>query len=242
MTASRLAAPSYLWPGTAAENCRWIRRRLPQVEEVGLCLFESEACLAYGEQDLPDSLADAGLGCHLHLPLDIPWNAGFEAGFAVVRGLLAKCAHLSPWAAVLHPPPADMLEAAAKGFAELGWDPSRVLLENVRECDLMALWPRARALGFGVCLDVGHVLAYGQHAMLELPDIFRHIRMLHLHGAGGGFAHASMRRLDVPGRDLTKRLLAATRSAAVRMVEVFDAAGFRESVCFLEELDFSAQT
>jgi hypothetical protein len=231
----RLAAPSFLWPGTVAENCRWICERLPQVDEVGVCLFESAACLAYTGEDLPGWLADLGLRFHLHLPLDLPWAQGFEAGFSVIRGLLEMCAHLTPWAVVLHPPPEGYLARVAEGFAGLGWEPSRVLLENIRGEDLTGLWSEAVRLDFGVCLDVGHVLEYKQWPTLELPGIFGRTRMLHLHGAGEGFSHAGLGRLDAEGRGLTRRLLSATRGDAVRMVEVFQARAFRESLDFFEE-------
>lgn len=214
---------------------------LPEVSEVGLCLFESEACLAYGEADLPGWLAETGLRFHLHLPLDLPWERSFEAGFAVIRRLLEKCAYLSPWAAVLHPPPASMLPAAARAFEEAGWPPERVLMENVKDCDLSEIWPQIIDLGFGVCLDVGHVLKYAQHPALALPGLFRHTRMLHLHGAGKGFSHRPMPQLSEEGQNVTAGVLARGHEDAVKMIEVFNADGYRESASFLERLLFSAK-
>ncbi|MDK2955996.1 MAG: hypothetical protein PWQ57_1492 [Desulfovibrionales bacterium] len=236
MSVSNLAAPSFLWPGTVAENCRWIAQRLPEVSEVGVCLFESEACLAYGEADLPAWLPETGLRFHLHLPLDLPWERGFDAGFAVIRKLLEKCARLSPWAAVLHPPPPDMLAAAARAFEAAGWAPGRVLIENVKDCDLTEIWPQISRLGFGVCLDVGHALKYGQDAALALPGLFRHTRMLHLHGAGAQFSHASMLQLSERGQNVTAGVLAQAKEDAVKMIEVFDPEGYRESAVVLEGL------
>ena len=48
--AGRLAAPSFVIPAGVAENARFLADK---VDEVGLCLFETRACLSYGPQDLP---------------------------------------------------------------------------------------------------------------------------------------------------------------------------------------------
>lgn len=98
---AKIAAPSFVWPAHIAENCR---RLAPLVDEVGLLFFQSEACLAYTERDLPIWLAETGLGFHVHLPLDLPWSEGPERAWEIVSGLRRKTAFLQPWAFVLHPP------------------------------------------------------------------------------------------------------------------------------------------
>jgi len=123
----RVAAPSCVWPETAAENCRRLARTLP---EVGLYLLEGAACLAYGPKDLPQKTH--GLRYHAHLPVDLPWEDGGQAAFAVVAGLLAKTAHLAPWGFVLHPP-ADraVLAAFVAAWRAAGQAPADLLLENI---------------------------------------------------------------------------------------------------------------
>ena len=70
-----MAAPSWVWPGTVGENCR----RLGEVfDEVGILLFESAACMAYGEEDLPATLSELRITsynvCYTKL-LRKPWPA-----------------------------------------------------------------------------------------------------------------------------------------------------------------------
>ena len=77
--AGRLAAPSFVLPGTVAENARFLSGR---VDEMALCFFEAQACLKYGENDLPPDLAEPSesgrLRCHVHLPVDLPWRSAPE--------------------------------------------------------------------------------------------------------------------------------------------------------------------
>ena len=73
--ALRWALPSWTAPGTAADNARLLEGRVP---EIGLCFFETKACLAYGDGDIPpaglrgwdqDSPARP-MRYHVHLPAD----------------------------------------------------------------------------------------------------------------------------------------------------------------------------
>jgi len=67
------AAPLFLWPDTAAENCA---RLASMVSEVGLLFLETRSRLEDTHDDLPLSLAKSGLRYHVHLPLDLPWVDG----------------------------------------------------------------------------------------------------------------------------------------------------------------------
>lgn len=95
-----LAAPSWVIPGTVAENCRFLSGK---VDEVGLLFFEQDACLAYGKNDLPPWLADLGLGFHVHLPADLDWSRPALAAENCLR-LMDKVDFLNARLAVLHPP------------------------------------------------------------------------------------------------------------------------------------------
>ena len=105
--AGRLAAPSFVLPGTVAENARFLSGR---VDEMALCFFEAEACLKYDENDLPpgpaEPSASGALRCHVHLPVDLPWPPGHGTAAAadLALAVCAKAAHLHPGLAVLHPP------------------------------------------------------------------------------------------------------------------------------------------
>ena len=95
-----LAAPSWLVPGTVADNCRFLAGR---VDEVGLLFFETDACLAYSTKELPENLAELPLSWHVHLPVDLPWQEP-ETCADICLQLLRKVAFLRPNRAVLHPP------------------------------------------------------------------------------------------------------------------------------------------
>jgi hypothetical protein len=98
-----------------SENAAFLAGR---VREVALLFFQTEACLAYGEEDLPPSLAGLPLSWHLHLPLDLPWDRGAEATARTVAALADKAAFLAPRGMVLHPPPGPgLLGPMVRGLA-----------------------------------------------------------------------------------------------------------------------------
>jgi len=221
-----VAAPSFVLKAGVAENARFLAGRFP---EVGLLLFEGEACLAYTERDLPPDLADLDVTWHAHLPLDLPWDKGLDAAWTVLDRLLDKVAFLRPHAFVLHPPAAPgLLVPLARRLRDRGVDPADILLENVEESDLCARWDEAREGGFSACLDLGHILAYGQHAVLDLPGMGDAVRMAHVYGPEGG-RHHSLARLDQTGRELLRYIL-ETFSPRTVVVEVFDEMGIFESI------------
>ena len=172
-----IAVPSWLAPGTVSENCTLAAREFAgKVQEISLMFLETEACLAYSREELHASWPEgaAPFSFHVHLPLDLPWHLGFEKAWEKCRALLQLCAPLQPRCYVLHPPcaSAELLPLLAERFAQAGVAPENVLLENVRENDLTGIWPQIQASGFSCCLDLGHILAYGQEALLELRGLW----------------------------------------------------------------------
>lgn len=103
MSGFKLAAPSWVIPGTVADNCHFLSGK---VDEVALLFFETESCLAYSEHDLPAVLNETGLSFHIHHPLDLPWHKGGTRVAEIVLALSEKASHLNPVAHVVHPPPA----------------------------------------------------------------------------------------------------------------------------------------
>lgn len=221
----RIAAPSAVWPEALPGNCKKLAA-LPgrPVDEIGLCLFEAKACLEYGPADLPDWLAGLGLGFHVHLPLDLPWSQGFAEIAAIIRGLARKTAFLWPRAFVLHPPPAGhagLLTETAALFRDLGIPPSRVLLENVEGDDLARHAAVIESAGFSVCLDLGHMLAFGQRQILDDPRLTSRVAMVHAYAPGPRGEHRSLARLDDEGRDVLRRALALLPQDGALVVECF---------------------
>ena len=230
----KFAAPSFVLPGTVAENARFLAGR---VEEVALCCFETAGCLAYTEADLPPELAALPLSWHLHLPVDLPWEAGGEAAAGAALAVFGRVAYLSPQLAVLHPP-AGMSPDAARGaltvFARR-WRAHAappLLLENISGCQLTELGPDfLEGEGLGVCLDVGHLLGYAQAELLAsgLPE---RARLVHWSAPGprpGGDRHLPLPAFTAAQRAVARDLLRRISPVAVHLLEVFDWAGVEAS-------------
>ena len=232
----RLAAPSWVLPGTIADNCLFLAGR---VDEAALLFFETAASLAYTRHDLPLEMADYGLRYHVHLPLDLPWEKGGESVAARCLALMEKVVFLDAMRAVLHPPPEGggaerALEDFAAAWAGAGRSVSDVLLENTRDNDLCGLWPCIAGAGFGLCLDLGHILAYGQARLRReimsgmLPHAVRP-GMVHCNAPGSGLeggaprgAHLPLDSLDADGIALGKALCALLAANGVAVAEFFD--------------------
>lgn len=227
----RMAAPSAVWPEALPGNCKKLAA-LPgrPVVEVGLCLFETQSCLEYGQDDLPAWLAELDLSFHIHLPLDLPWQAGIREVSTAVRGLTCKVDYLSPRHFVLHPPGPDLLPEVAALFRDLGIDPARVLLENVHGQDLTELAPVIGSEGFSVCLDLGHMLAFDQRNILADPCLTGRVAMVHAYGPGPRGEHRSLALLDADGRAALVRCLKLLPPDGTLMVECFRPADLLSSL------------
>ncbi len=219
-----VAAPSFVIPAGVVENSHFLADCFP---EVALLLFESEACLAYTDIDLPTTLAALPVSWHVHLPLDLAWDTGLDRAWETIAILMDKIAFLAPRAWVLHPPAKpDMLGPLAKRFCDFGVAPADVLLENVDESDLTAIWPEVQANGFSVCLDLGHILAYDQHPVLDLPGLWEIVRMLHIYAADKGSGkHNGLEHLDEHGRNLLRTILKRFKGDTLTL-EIFNEAIF----------------
>ena len=249
----RLAAPSWLIPGSVPENVRFLvenRHLVPEVGEIALLLFETEAALFSTNKDLPDSLTDAGFTWHVHLPLDIPWELGGVAAYETASRLADKTEFLNPRFFVLHPPPMPQDGMQLSQFAQLwrldGRDTKQILVENIQGNDLVSLLPRVEQEDLRLCLDMGHVLAYGQDALLDaLEGSWDLVRLLHLHGYGavrdtGKFRdHQGLELLDEDGWQRTEHALRsvceATSFPPTVVLEVFQWEGFERSVQVLKK-------
>lgn len=239
----RVAAPSWVTPGTAAENCRLLARYRDRFDEVTLLCFESQGSLAYTDADLPPAPAESGLSFHVHLPSDLDWSRGAAAPAKIILDLAIKLARLAPRVWVLHPPddPA-LLAPLAQALSAGGIAPRDVLLENIRGNDLTHAWPEAFRHGYSICLDLGHLLAYGQNQLLEIPRLFERVRMLHCCAPGEGGRHRSLAWLDPQGCALLLRLLARLAPDATLTIEVFDLAGCLDSYQVLTKLVSGGRT
>lgn len=215
----KIAAPSFVWPARVGENCRLLKGL---VDEVAVTLFQAGPCLEYSELDLPPDLPGLGLSYHVHLPLDLPWSQGAEPVFELVRALLEKSFFLDPHAYVLHPPHDPHL---LDHFLRL-WsgenEPQKLLLENIQGNDLLHQWSIIEKWDCGICLDIGHLLAFAQQEILYATGLWPRTRMLHAYGPGPGGEHDSLSRLDSHGFALLCTAMANMQIGGTVVLEMFD--------------------
>lgn len=181
----QMAFPSWVTSGGIGDNASFICERWQRLceaglvpgninpsPEIGLCFFESAACLDYGAEDLPASLAWLPCTWHVHLPLDLPFctslnltAAQVRSSFAACRRLIQKTEFLNMSYAVLHPPAvaqehrqtADALGMFKEMWEDAGYTPASLLLENQPESNLLQLSLHVQENGLGGCLDLAHL-------------------------------------------------------------------------------------
>lgn len=244
----RLAAPSFVLPADVAENGRFLAGR---VDEVALCFFETQSCLAYTRADLPLDLArlpgrDGGpLRWHVHLPLDLPWPSDGDAAGCRETALLAlrvlrRAEHLAPRCAVLHAPAdsPDQQRRMLTAFIEVWRRRSSVplLLENTEHCDVLSLGENFLfAQGAAFCLDVGHAMGYAQHTLLR-SSLPARARMIHWSAPGAGDAHAALTAWTPAQRQTAEALAAVLPPSATHVLELFSWQRLQASLPTLNEL------
>lgn len=228
-----IAAPSFVLRAGVPENARFLKNFFP---EIGLLFFETQACLNYTETDLPPALADLHVSWHVHLPLDLPWQHGLDAVCRDLEPLIKKVDLFAPERYVLHPPDGSQLAPLAERLRNMGVNPADILLENTEEGDLADIWPEAVEAGFSACLDIGHMLAYSQQRIMDLPGLWDRVRMLHIYAPGTGARHQPLAGLDRNGRKLLKTMLARLEPGNVVTLEVFEEQGLFASAELLVEL------
>lgn len=222
-----LAAPSFVIPGPIFENAVLLK---DYVGEVGLTFFDSRACLGYTEKDLPVSLTGLGLKYHVHLPLDLDWGLGAEHVFRVVQALVQKSWFLQPDKFVLHPPPgAGLLEEFAVLWKSSGLQPSHLLLENIKDSDFSGLWRIIEDHALGICLDIGHIMAYDQMNILEKDIVWERTSLVHVYGREDHTGHSGLKVISAQGIRLLHRILSRTGDNTTVLLEVFSLQDFLDS-------------
>ncbi len=255
------AVPSFVLPGTVAENAEFLAHK---VQEVGLYFMEAKACLAYTEVDLPASLRALPLRWHVHLPVDLVWSRRQGGGAHAAKMALAvleKAAYLHPRMAVLHPPTftqdvAEQEKLLQEFFAT--WQTHStvpVLLENILGAPLYDLdtalfhgvvqqgagekrkkaskMQKTPLQAFGVCLDVGHMLAFGQEEILQRQDLLDRVAMVHWSAPGTHDQHLPLTHFTSEQKLRIQSLIPLLPATATHVVEVFHWQGICESVEFL---------
>ncbi len=222
-----LAGPSSVVPGTIQDNVMVLKNL---VSEVGLTFFETRACLCYTRNDIPNSLAGLGLKYHVHLPLDLNWTHGSGHVFQVVAALVQKTGFLSPDKFVLHPPAdAGHLEEFSLLWQKSGFDPGQLLVENVSGHDLSNLWEVVEEQGLGVCLDIGHILAYDQMSILEEDIVWERTALVHVYGREDHTGHVGLTVMTESGKRTLQLILSRVKDGTSVLLEIFTLQDFLDS-------------
>lgn len=243
-----LAFPSWVIPGGVAENARFLaEKKETGVREIGLCLFESAACLAYGEAELPRDLRGLGFSWHAHLPFDLfAENADKAAANALT--LMDGIAFLDARRAVLHPPARIRdLERFTLAWERAGRDASDLLLENTLAAPLPVVLELAERTGCGLCPDIGHAFAAlragsetEQTLTRTLEQAASRARIIHINApAPAGSASGKHHPLSALTPDeirLTRRALKTLPLECVVMLELFSWNDIENSLPALQEL------
>ncbi|MFP4083276.1 MAG: cobamide remodeling phosphodiesterase CbiR [Desulfonatronovibrio sp.] len=222
-----LAGPSCVIPGRIPENVSFLK---DLVSEIGLTFFDSRGSLEYTRADLPKNLAVQGLKYHVHLPLDLDWTKGADHVFQVARALAQKVWFLGPDKFVLHPPDSSRdLEELALLWIKNGFKARQLLVENIKGNDLSGLWPVIEATGLGVCLDIGHLMAYHQVDILKKDIILDRTSLVHVYGKEDHTGHKGLSVISREGETLLRQILSGIKEGSSVLVEVFEQEDFLDS-------------
>jgi len=201
----RLCAPSFVYPGSWAEN---VKRLGESFHEIEILCFESAPSSLPGPAEVREMARlgkDLACGFHVHLPIDIlPGSPDPETrtnALAAIERVAERCAPLDPTTFVLHLPMPSGAGASGKEDAwrsrlaedfqrlsEAGLSPDRFSVETL-DYPLSRLQPLIGSLGLGVCVDTGHILLRGGSPLEEIDRWAERLTLLHLHGASGGRDH-----------------------------------------------------
>jgi sugar phosphate isomerase/epimerase len=173
-----VSVPSYVIPGSYAENIEFLAPRI-EIRAVELLFFsydrESRE-LFLSERKLISSYRDR-FRFSVHLPeLLLPEH---EELIELTRDLADRY--------IVHPPAADAgsFPALMNRWRERYGE--RFLLENLAETDA---WPAAEVLaGMPLCCDTGHLLLSRADVGQFLRRYGARVREIHLHGVRGGRDH-----------------------------------------------------
>lgn len=241
----RLGATSCVLPADIMTN---VRALAPLVDDVQLLFFESAAKSRLPQPlDVPllRDLAEAhSLSYTVHLPTDLALGAASKAerqeGIGEMLRLMAQLAPLGVLSFDLHlvrePDLSDgvWLDNLAASLEELsgalGEEKRLVGVENI-EYPFGLVAPLVEEYGFGVCLDLGHLVHYG-HDLKEGLGLLSRVRHLHYHGVRDGKDHQGLH--DVEQAGVLGQRLAEVGYDGVVTLEMYSLEKLKASLALLD--------
>jgi sugar phosphate isomerase/epimerase len=246
-----LSTTSYIYPDMIIPNVTLLA---PFLDEIELVLFESEA-----ENNLPDeeqihALKDLsfqyGVNFNVHLPIDIFLGDEKEEvrlkGISIIRKIMERTLCLNPSVYILH---FDLRNSngqektdiqswrkrilrSAEEIMEWGIESRRISIETL-SYPFEWIEDIITGFGFSTCLDIGHMLIYGQDLRGYLEKYLPQTSIIHLHGIENGVDHLGIDRLN--GKTVDLILSKLQNFTGILSVEVFSFGDLKNSLEVLEQ-------
>lgn len=238
--AFNLGATSFVYPADYADN---VERLGPYFDEIELLFLESRNTTDRPTPKLIDGLREQklrlGLDYNIHLPMDITPNAPDtfmrRNGIEVLADFIRLTQPLEPLTYCLHLPwdnKPDFTERCAVTLTELlktGLEPAKLTVENLNY-PLTILKDLLDDLEVGVCLDVGHTIAFETGLETHLNAFRDRIYCMHLHASGTGDDHSELGLLGRHAAPVLEFLQSYSGSVSL---ELFNITALNKSLAWL---------
>jgi len=255
----KLSTTSYIYPDHIIPNVAMLA---PFLDEIELVLFESESQDNYLDdaqiQDLMSFCLHQDIAFNIHLPMDIFLGDENEEvrtkGVSVVKTVMERTLRLNPSVYVLHfdflnPPAPPLPKGGFVGETDIeAW--RKRLLRTVEEMAQHGVQLNRIAVetltypfewivdivdesGFSTCLDIGHILIYGQDLRFYLDKYLPKTSIIHLHGFQNGIDHLGIDRLSESTLEMILTHMREYRG--ILSLEVFSIEDLKKSLITLEE-------
>jgi sugar phosphate isomerase/epimerase len=247
----QLGTTSYIFPDQIIPN---VIRLSPFFDEIELVLFESE-----GQDNLPDDVQLSALinfslhqevNFNVHLPIDIFLGDESEEvrsqGISIVKKVIERTLCINPSVYTLH---FDLRKSdgqqerdinawksriirSIEEMVEYGIEPKRISIETL-SYPFEWIEDIIKEFGFSICLDIGHILIYGQDLPLYLKKYLPNTSIIHLHGFQNGIDHLGIDKLN--GKTVDLILSHLQNYGGILSIEVFSFDDLKRSLEILEK-------
>ncbi len=247
----KLATPSYIYPDQIIPN---VTRLAPFLDEIELILFESKELDRYPDEARMKDLMNLSLrqevNFNVHLPIDIFLGDESEEvrsqGISIVKKIIERTLYLNVSTYTLHFDLRDRsgqeetdiqtwrrrIIQSGEEILENGIEPSRISIETLGY-PFEWIEDIVKKFGFSICLDIGHILIYGQNLPFYLEKYLPNTSIIHLHGFQNGIDHLGIDRL---AESALKLILSSLRDyKGIVSIEVFSIDDLKRSLIILEE-------
>lgn len=247
----KLSTTSYIFPDHIIPN---ITALAPLMDEVELVLFESKGLNNLPDQQEIKTLMDFSLhgkvDFNIHFPIDIFLGDENEEvrtnGISMIRRVIENTLCLNPSVYILHfdlrnsrgQEEANIqawrgrIISSAQEIIKSGMEPGRISIETLGY-PFEWIEDIIKEFGFSICLDIGHILIYGQNLKLYFDKYLLSTSMIHLHGFQNGTDHLGIDKLN--GETLDLILYHLQNYKGILSLEVFSWNELKSSLEILEE-------